>query len=134
MLFPLIKVKDLEIAKSCPEHIVGTNSHDSLYIDDESGGIQYLNLQCCEGTKKFDDHHGSFLFIGEDNGYSPYCEIQFITFEQLCEIYLKETRKNCEAEKAIRELIKETIARHDQIVEEYNFDDDNFSNTAGILL
>ncbi|MBU9738867.1 hypothetical protein [Diplocloster agilis] len=135
MLFPLIKIKDLAVLKNRPERVVGTNTHDSLYIDKESGGIQYLNLQCCEGTKKYGNSPVSYQFSGENNEYSPYCEITFVTFEQLCEVYLEETRKGCEAEKAIRNLIKETIAKHEQIIEEYNFDDDDrFNHTAGILL
>lgn len=40
MLFPIIKVKDGEHI-----HIVGTNSHDELYVDEITGGIHYLNLQ-----------------------------------------------------------------------------------------
>lgn len=35
MLFPVIKVKD---NYNGTEHILGTNSHDSLYIDAETGG------------------------------------------------------------------------------------------------
>ena len=40
MRIPIIRVKDGDY-----EHIVGTNSHDVLYIDERSGGIQYLNMQ-----------------------------------------------------------------------------------------
>ncbi len=50
MRIPIIKVKDGEC-----EHIVGTNNHDVLYVDKESGGIQFLNIQCCEGTNAPDD-------------------------------------------------------------------------------
>lgn len=136
MLFPLIKVKNIGVLKSQPEHVVGTNTHDSLYVDEVTGGLQYLNLQNCEGTGKYGNSSESYQFSAESNEYSPYFEIAFITFEELCEIYLSETRKSCEAEKEIRDLIKETIAKHDQIIKEYNFDDDDddFSNTAGILL
>lgn len=47
MRIPIIKVRDGDY-----EHVVGTNSHDVLYVDNESGGIQYLNVQGYEGTKK----------------------------------------------------------------------------------
>ena len=44
---PLIIISDYGY-----EHILGNTSHDTLYIDKESGGIQFLGLQCCQGTKK----------------------------------------------------------------------------------
>lgn len=44
---PLIIVND-----SGFEHIFGTTLHDLLYVDKESGGIQYINIQCHEGTEK----------------------------------------------------------------------------------
>lgn len=42
IMIPVIKVKD-----KCGDriHIVGTNSHDTLHIDEETGGIHYRNLQ-----------------------------------------------------------------------------------------
>ena len=49
MMIPIIEVQDGDY-----KHIVGTNSHDILYIDEDSGGIQYLNMQCCEGTEKYE--------------------------------------------------------------------------------
>lgn len=44
---PLIIISDIG-----REHILGSLSHDKLYIDKESGGIQFINLQCNEGTQK----------------------------------------------------------------------------------
>ena len=43
MLFPVIKIKD-----NYGEHIVGTNSHDCLYI--ENNAIHYLTSQGMAGT------------------------------------------------------------------------------------
>jgi len=45
MKFPIIKIKD---KASGYMRIVGTNSHDVLYVKDNT--IRYLNLQNCEGT------------------------------------------------------------------------------------
>ena len=64
-------------------HKLGSNCHDSLYVNDE-GHIDYLNLQCCEGTRFggyiFCDRNGNdlrdwvedynYLGIGKSIGYS----------------------------------------------------------------
>lgn len=121
MRFPILKVRDVGIADSQPEHIVGTNSHDSLHIDSVSGGIQYLNLQCCGSTENYPQHPGTYQFVGTANEYSPYPEIEFVTFDELCKIYLETTRNNCECEKNLRELIKNVTEKHDEIVSEYGF-------------
>lgn len=45
MLVPIIKVRSRAYGSgSSNEHIVGSDSHDMLFIDDETGGIHYLNL------------------------------------------------------------------------------------------
>lgn len=41
-------------------HKLGRNCHDSLYVNDE-GHIDYLNLQCCEGTR-----YGSYIFCDKN--------------------------------------------------------------------
>lgn len=62
MFFPIIKVKDKRLGY---DHIVGTNSHDLLYVDEETGGIQYLNLQCMAGTKVYSkEKDNDYQFIG----------------------------------------------------------------------
>lgn len=61
MLFPIIRIVDNR-QKNVHPHIVGTNSHDTLIIDEASGGIQYMSLQSCAGTKKIDgENEYSFL-------------------------------------------------------------------------
>lgn len=89
MLFPIIKVKDNDYKNV---HIVGSDEHDSLYIDEETGGIQYLNLQCVCGTKKF-ENKSVFEFIGTQNKYDKDLQIEFITFEELKKIYEKQKKK-----------------------------------------
>lgn len=89
MLFPIIKVKDNDYKNV---HIVGSDEHDSLYIDEETGGIQYLNLQYVCGTKKF-ENKSIFEFIGTQNKYDKDLQIEFITFEELQKIYEKQKKK-----------------------------------------
>ena len=98
MWFPIIRVKDSATGHI---HIVGTNSHDTLYIDDSTGGIQYRNLQKSEATGG-----GDYEFVGEDNEYSPYPEIEFVDFDELLETYKEQVHISAEREKLLREHIK----------------------------
>jgi len=106
MLFPIIKVKDKQTKY---EHIVGTNTHDELFIDEETGGIHYLNLQSYAGTEKFDGER-EYEFVGEKDECMPYATIEFVTFEQLLELYKQNISMSCEQERVIRDSIKKYIA------------------------
>lgn len=80
MLFPIIKIKENGIT-----HIVGTNSHDCLYIHDNA--IHYLNVQGMVGTE-FPDESGMY-FDGTDKGESSMSglpEIEFVTLEELIKL------------------------------------------------
>lgn len=86
---PIIKVKDRgEYGHS---HIVGTDPHDSLYIDKLTGGIHYHNIQCCASTQKvFDDGEDpdyGFVFEAPE-GHFHEAEIEFISPEQLFELII----------------------------------------------
>lgn len=86
MLFPIIRVKDNDNKNV---HIVGTDEHDSLYIDKETGGIHYLNLQCSSGTEKF-DNESTFEFTGTENEYSSDLQIDFVSLSELKNIYIED--------------------------------------------
>lgn len=123
MLFPVIRVIDNDSTVKDP-HIVGTNSHDFLTIDEKTGGIQYLNLQCCESTTIYNGH-STFSFSGvRDDYFGPH--IEMVSFEQLCEIYLAQTRNDVEREVKLREFMKKINTEHDQIIHDsgLDFDDD----------
>jgi hypothetical protein len=107
MLFPIIKVRYNDTEH---EHIVGADSHDSLYIDEETGGIHYLNLQCMEGTMKFDEQ-STYEFIGKVNEWDPYVQIEFVTFDKLIELYKQEIAMSCKQEREIRDMLKEFIEK-----------------------
>lgn len=120
MLFPIIRVRDNDTKH---ERILGTNSHDTLYIDEVTGGIQYLNQQCCEGTERFEGEGRStfdFLGVRRDEDY-PYAEIEFVTFDELLEIYKEQIEMSCEHERAIRDMFKTIIANSR---EKHNLDED----------
>lgn len=99
MMIPIIKVKDGDY-----EHIVGTNSHDVLYVDDESGGIQYLNVQCCEGTKKYDGKQ-TMQFVGEA-GYFEDMQVQFVTIEELVGLAIKNMKDGTEMKLKMHQMMK----------------------------
>lgn len=90
MRIPVIKIKDGDY-----EHIVGTNGHDVLYVDVQSGGIQHLNMQCCEGTKKY-SHEPAMQFVGEPmeeyDMFGP--EIKFVTIEEFMEIAIEQMKND----------------------------------------
>ena len=82
MLYPIIRVKD-----NCGmhhEHIVGSNSHDVLYVD-KSGGIHYLNSQNMAGTKYAGEGY-SFMGVESRFSISGRPEIEFVTFDQLIDM------------------------------------------------
>jgi hypothetical protein len=94
MLYPVITVKD-NCSKSKREHIVGTNSHDTLFIS-KGGGIHYLNSQAMVGTQYPEE---GYSFVGEDKGeWSITCrpEIKMVTLDELIDMaseHLEESTK-----------------------------------------
>lgn len=62
MAMPIIRVTDNADGTT---HIVGTNKHDRLYLD-EDGCIQYINIQCMAGTAS-----GEYFFSVSDDGRNP---------------------------------------------------------------
>lgn len=132
MLFPIIWVVDNDSQRKTP-HLVGTNSHDLLKIDEESGGIQYENIQCCEGTKKYDGK-STFSFSGVNDDYwGP--SIEMVTFERLCKIYLEQTRMSAEQEKRHNDVLKKIMEEHDRIIHKNGLDGDDIPwNSGGVLL
>ena len=99
MRFPVIRIRD-NGSKEQTERIVGTNHHDVLYIDSESGGIHYLNIQCMAGTES------DFEFIGTEPYFTGDCEIEMMEIEQLIEIAIAETEMDIARCKKVDELAR----------------------------
>jgi len=66
---PILQIRDMTDGRV---HTYGTDSHDSLLVDDE-GNLNYYNLQNGDGTGK----HGSYEFVYEpdEGGYGGIKEI-----------------------------------------------------------
>lgn len=99
MLFPIIRIK-----REDGEHIVGTNSHDCLYI--ENNAIHYLNTQCMVGTQ-YPDESGMY-FKAEDSEFSisgsP--EIEFMSLEEIIKLATKNMKAQTEETIRVRKAIK----------------------------
>jgi hypothetical protein len=113
MRFPIIKVRDKADGRI---HILGTNSHDTLYVDN-SKGLQYLNLQCDDGTGR----DGSYEFVVKGNKCDPYAGIEFVDFDTLFDIYKKQVKLDCEQERQIRNIAKDVF---DKYFKENRLDED----------
>ena len=123
MLYPIIRVRDNCGIKR--EHIVGSNSHDVLYIDNESGSIHYMNSQCMAGTKFPEE---GYIFTGQDKGefsITGQLEVEMVTFDELIDMaeeHLEEATKakirfykamRSHLEEEMQECRKETGILHD---------------------
>ena len=116
MVFPIIRVAN-KIGDEVFTHIVGTDPHDVLLLDNETGGLQYCDMQMMGGTKRykeFPDEERFFSFQGVGDGFlGPRVEMVF--FEKLCELYLEQAREDVRLKKEIEEIIKEVLAEKDCI-------------------
>lgn len=128
MRIPIIKVKDGNY-----EHIVGTNSHDVLYVDEQSGGIQYMNMQSCEGTKRFNKEM-SVRFVGEPmeeyDVFGP--EVEFVTVEELIEIALQQMKDGTEAKLKLHTAVKKYMEEKE--ICQKKLEKDNILDSGGALL
>lgn len=95
MLIPVIKVKD---KASGTEHVIGTSSHDMLYI--KNGSIHYLNRQCFDGT------NGGYEFIGEDS-LDGFIEIEMWDIEDVIELARKDSKETAERRERLEAKIKQ---------------------------
>lgn len=109
MGFPVIKVRDKDHNRV---HIVGTDSHDSLYVDKETGGLHYHNMHNGEGTGE----GGSYEFAETIDGFIT-AEIEFVSFEQLMEIYAEHLGHLAERERNFREVIYPALMAYEEELE-----------------
>lgn len=107
MLFPIIRVKEGDHT-----HIVGSNSHDTLFIDENTGGIQYLNLQGMDGTRK---HNGksTMEFVPKPlEEWEVYPQIEFVTIEELIKLATENMIQQTEEQIALHNMIEKTIGKY----------------------
>ena len=110
MVFPVIKVK-----REDGEHIVGTNSHDCLYI--ENNAIHYLNTQCMAGTS-YPEESGMY-FVAKEEGWniSGRPEVEFLTLEEIIALATKNLEEQTEAKIRLNQSLKEYFEKRKQCKE-----------------
>lgn len=88
MRIPVIRIRDKDTGTL---RMVGTDHHDVLEIDTETGGIHYVNLQCLESTRNYDGE-STFDFVGveiADEGVF----VNFVSLEEFVNLCREEERK-----------------------------------------
>ncbi len=120
MKVPIIKVNG---------RIVGTNSHDCLYIS--KNAIHFMNIQGCCGSE-CDPEDYKFEGKVDDYNFTGCPEIEFVTIEELIEIAIKQCHESAENEKNLREMIKQYFDEVDRCQNE--LDDTGIITTSGTLL
>ena len=106
MRFPIIRVYDKDTKMT---HIVGSNVHDLLYID-ERGALQYLNLQCMCGTPETYE----FVQCGEDDPYLGKLGCKFVSLDTAKRIGEYVDRKETESEAKLQELLDIHFAKKEE--------------------
>ena len=127
MLFPIIRVKDGEHI-----HIVGTNSHDQLYVDEITGGIHYLNLQCCEGTEKIDGEASMEFIAKEPDEWDIHPKIEFVTLEELIKIATENMIEQTEQQVALHNAMSKFLEAKGLCEEKLK--DDSIKDTSGRII
>lgn len=125
MLFPIIRIRDNDTGNI---RIVGTDTHDTLYIDERTGGIQYLNLQNCEGTEVINDH-STYSYVGKTDEWDINPQIEFVTFDELLDIYKQHIDMSFEQERKWRDMIKDYI--HKKKLEHRLYEDEGVFKRIG---
>lgn len=130
MLFPLIKIRETYPDGRTREHIVGTNSHDQLEI--ENGAIYYTNIQGMVGTMFPEESGMEFVPDKDASELCGYEVVEMVTLEELIEIATKnaidQTEKSIKAHELYRKHLK-TIKE----CEEKRREDDDIVDTSGRL-
>lgn len=87
MLVPVIKIKK-KMKDGEYVHIVGTNSHDCLYI--ENNAVHYLNIQGMVGTE-YPEESGMYFDGIEPDEYDlqPYMTVEMVAVEEFIKIAKK---------------------------------------------
>jgi len=129
MLVPVIKIK-----QKCGDkeytHIVGTNSHDELII--ENNAIHYLNLQGVVGTQYPEESGMYFEGIEPEKGsLSPYVTVEMVTVEEFIKIAEENMKEQTEASIKMHKAFRHYLSERGKCQEK--LDRDTIIDTSGRL-
>lgn len=122
MRIPIIKVRYGDYT-----HIVGTNSHDKLIIDNNA--IHYLDLQGMVGTR-----FGEMRFEGvepDEWSMTGEVEVEMVSIEELIEIAIKQCDEYAEQKQRFHELFEMLKNKREETIEktkEFGWD------SSGVLM
>ncbi|RHB42034.1 hypothetical protein DW886_15880 [Enterocloster aldenensis] len=128
MLIPIITVQTKNY-----EHIVGTNSHDVLYVDEATGGIYYFDMQSCETTKKYNPNPSVWFKTEPMEEYDVFGpEIKFVTIEELMEIAIKQMQEDTERTMKLHKLMEEYMREKEKCQDMLK--DDEMKDSGGTII
>lgn len=125
MLFPIIRIKDGGYG-----HIVGTNSHDMLFIKDNA--IHYLSQQSMASTTHPED---GVTFDGQpadEDDLLSYPTVEMVTFEELVKIAEETMKEQTEAKLRLHESVREYLKAREICLEKLK--DDDIRDSSGMLI
>lgn len=99
-MIPLVKVRDVMTGR---EHIIGTDSHDALLIENEQ--LVYYNLQSGESSHTT----GAYVFVCNNDvrNYAPFDRyIEFVTIEEYIKLLTDEASNQYDSELELQKIFK----------------------------
>lgn len=123
MRIPIIKVNG---------RIVGTNSHDCLYINDNA--IHYLSTQCMCGSQDYPD---DFKFEGkepDEYSFTAHPEIEFMELEDVIELAIQLCKDGTEKKIRLHEIAGIMLEEYKATKKECTKKLKGCVDTSGILL
>lgn len=106
MRIPIIKIREQSVNR-VTERLVGTNSHDELYVD--NGGIYYLNVQGMVGTK-YPDESGITFVTREPDDFEPCPTIEFVSVDKFLDILKEQIERETDREIEVQKSLKKIMA------------------------
>lgn len=123
MLFPVIKIKEGNRV-----HIVGTNSHDELII--QNNAIHYLNIQSMVGTR-YPDESGMYFLAKEPEEFEAYPTVEMVTIEELIKLATQNMKEQTDASLKLHKSFEKYL-KEKGICAAKRADDD-ITDTSGML-
>lgn len=123
MLFPVIKIKEGNRV-----HIVGTNSHDELII--ENNAIHYLNIQSMVGTR-YPDESGMYFLAKEPEEFEAYPTVEMVTIEELIKLATQNMKEQTDSSLKLHKSFEKYL-KEKGICAAKRADDD-ITDTSGML-
>lgn len=116
MLFPIIRIKD-NAKSGSKDRIVGTNSHDHLYI--KNNAIHYLNVQCRVGTE---DEGKGFSFVTHDDTplkytYAVAPQVEWATLDEIIDMEMERIEETTKNKIELYRMLKEMWNNEEEKVE-----------------